>query len=412
MARITPFRALRPYRQYAQAVAAPPYDVVNFEEARALVGDNPLSFLHVEKSEIDLPGYPNVEEQTIFRTAVTNLGKLKGDHILFQDPQPSFYVYAQQLGGHRQYGIVAGVSVREYEQGLIKKHEDTRADKEEERIKHVDAVNAQTGPVFITYRNREVIDGIVAAIVKNPPEYAFVAADGVVHEAWVVSDGDTIGQLTAAFAAVQTLYIADGHHRAAAAASVARRRRERDPAPSATRDYETFLAVLFPHDQIRIMDYNRAVKDLNGLEPVDFLARIATDFEITTGFADRSPKRRHDFGMYLDGKWLLLTFRKERLTAGDPVRSLAVSILQEYLLGPVLGIADPRTDTRIGFIGGIRGMGELERLVDSGRFAVAFSLCPTTLPELMDVADAGLVMPPKSTWFEPKLRSGLFVHLI
>ena len=412
MAHITPFRALRPYRQHAQAVAAPPYDVVNVEEARTLVGDNPLSFLHVEKSEIDLPGYPHVEEQTIFQTAKKNLLKLRDDQILFQDPAPCFYVYSQQLGGHRQYGIVTAASVREYETGLIKKHEHTRADKELERINHVDAVSAQTGPVFITYRKSEIIDGIVAGIVKTPSEYAFIAADGVAHEAWVVSDTDAIEQLTAAFAKVQTMYIADGHHRAAAAASVARLRREQDTAPSEARDYETFLAVLFPHDQLRIMDYNRVVKDLNGLELQDFLARISQCFEITEGFADRSPKRLHDFGMYLDGKWRRLVFRKEQLAAGDPVRSLDVSILQEYLLGPLLGIADPRTDKRIDFIGGIRGMDELERLVDSDRFAVAFSLCPTTLPELMDVADANLVMPPKSTWFEPKLRSGLFVHLI
>jgi len=412
MARITPFRALRPYRQYAQAVAAPPYDVVNVEEARALVGNNPLSFLHVEKSELDLPGYPHVEEQAVFRTAKKNLRKLKDDKILFQDPGPCFYIYSQQLGGHRQYGIVTGASVREYETGLIKKHENTRADKERERINHVDTVSAQTGPVFITYRRSEIIDGIVTEIVQAPSEYAFVASDGVAHEAWVVSDGDTIGKLTAAFAKIQTLYIADGHHRAAAAASVARMRREKDPTPSEDRDYETFLAVLFPHDQLRIMDYNRVVKDLNGLEPRDFLTRISQDFEIAEGFADRSPKGLHEFGMYLDGKWRRLVFRKERLAPGDPVRSLDVSILQEYLLGPVLGIADPRTDKRIDFIGGIRGMEELERLVDSGRFAVAFSLCPTTLAELMDVADADLVMPPKSTWFEPKLRSGLFVHLI
>lgn len=412
MARITPFRALRPYRQYAQAVAAPPYDVVNVEEARTLVGDNPLSFLHVEKSEIDLPGYPHVEEQAIFQTAKKNLLKLRDDKILFQDPGPCFYVYSQQMGGHCQYGIVTGASVREYETGLIKKHENTRADKELERINHVDAVNAHTGPVFITYRKSEIIDSIVARIVQAPSEYAFVASDGVAHEAWVVSDADTIQQLTAAFAKVQTLYIADGHHRAAAAASVARVRRGKDSNPSESRDYETFLAVLFPHDQIRIMDYNRVVKDLNGLQPQDFLSRISQCFEITDDFADRTPKTLHEFGLYLDGKWRRLTFRKERLAAGDPVGALDVSILQEYLLGPLLGIADPRTDKRIDFIGGIRGMEELERLVDSGRFAVAFSLCPTTFPELMDVADAGLVMPPKSTWFEPKLRSGLFVHLI
>ncbi|MCK9197124.1 MAG: DUF1015 family protein [Syntrophales bacterium] len=411
MARITPFRALRPYRQHAQAVAAPPYDVVNVEEARALAGDNPLSFLHVEKSELDLPESPHVEEQVIFQTAKKNLLKLRDEKILFQDPGPCFYIYSQQMGGHRQYGIVTGASVREYETGLIKKHEHTRADKELERINHVDTVNAQTGPVFITYRKSKLIDDIVAGIIRSPSEYAFVASDGVTHEAWVVSDGDTIGQLTAAFAKVQTLYIADGHHRAAAAASVARMRREKDPDPSEAKDYETFLAVLFPHDQLRIMDYNRVVKDLNGLQPRDFLTRISQDFEITEGFADRSPKRMHDFGMYLEGKWRRLTFKGE-LAAKDPVRSLDVSILQEYLLGPLLDIADPRTDKRIDFIGGIRGMEELERLVDSGRFTVAFSLCPTTLPELMDVANAGLVMPPKSTWFEPKLRSGLFVHLI
>jgi len=412
MARITPFRALRPHRQHAQAVAAPPYDVVNVEEARALGDDNPVSFLHVEKSEIDLPGYPHVEEEAIFQTAKKNLLKLRDDQILSQDREPCFYIYSQQLGGHRQYGIVTGASVREYETGLIKKHENTRADKEQERINHVDAVNAHTGPVFITYRKNEIIDSIVARIIQAPPEYSFVASDGVAHEAWVVSDADTIEELAAAFDKVQTMYIADGHHRAAAAASVARMRREEDPAPSEVRDYETFLAVLFPHDQLRIMDYNRVVKDLNGLTPVDFMSRISQCFEITDGFVDRSPKRLHEFGLYLGGKWRRLVFRKEFLAAGDPVRSLDVSILQEYLLGPLLGIADPRTDKRIDFIGGIRGMEELERLVDSGRFAVAFSLCPTTLPELMDVADAGLVMPPKSTWFEPKLRSGLFVHLI
>jgi uncharacterized protein (DUF1015 family) len=412
MARITPFRALRPHRQYAQAVAAPPYDVVNVEEARALVGNNLLSFLHVEKSEMDLPGYPQVEEEAVFQTAKMNLQKLKGENILFQDPAPCLYVYSQQLGGRRQYGIVTGASVREYETGLIKKHENTRADKERERINHVDAVDAQTGPVFITYKKSDHIDGIVAGIIRTPSEYSFVASDGVAHEAWVVSDADTIDQLTGAFAKVQTMYIADGHHRAAAAASVARLRREKGPSPGEARDYETFLAVLFPHDQLRIMDYNRAVKDLNGLEPQDFLSRISKDFEITDTFAERSPKRSHDFGMYMDGKWRRLTFREDKLAKSDPVRSLDVSILQEYLLGPLLGIDDPRTDNRIDFIGGIRGMEELERLVDSGRFAVAFSLCPTTLSELMDVADAGLVMPPKSTWFEPKLRSGLFVHLI
>jgi len=411
MAHITPFRALRPDRHYAASVAAPPYDVINVEEAREIAGGNPLSFLHVEKSEIDIPEYPDVEAQAVFQTAVRNLEKLRAEKVLIQETAPCFYIYAQEMAGRRQYGIVAAVSVREYETGLIRKHEHTRADKEEERIGHVDAVGAQTGPVFITYRQREEIDAIVRHAVQMPPEYDFVAADGIGHQAWIVAAPEVIGQLTAAFAAVPAMYIADGHHRAAAAAAVAAKRRAKDRQPAADRPYETFLAVLFPHDQLRIMDYNRVVRDLQGLAGADFLAEIARHFEIMPDFPERSPRRRHEFGMYLEGKWRRLVFRKE-LPAADPVRALDVSILQEYLLGPILGIADPRTDKRIDFIGGIRGMEELERLVASGNFAVAFSLCPTTLGELMAVADAGLVMPPKSTWFEPKLRSGLFVHLI
>jgi len=411
MARITPFRALRPDRQYAASVAAPPYDVINVEEARQIAAGNPRSFLHVEKSEIDIPGYPDVEERTVFQTALRNLERLRAEKVLIQDPAPCLYIYAQEMAGRRQYGIVAAVSVREYETGLIKKHEHTRADKERERIGHVDTVGAQTGPVFITYRQREEIDAIVSRTVLLPPEYDFVAADGIAHRVWIIADPEVIGQLTAAFAAVPTMYIADGHHRAAAAAAVAARRRERDGEPAGDRPYETFLAVLFPHDQLRIMDYNRVVKDLRGLAVDDFLAKISEHFEIMPDYPERSPRRRHEFGMYLEGMWRGLSFRKE-LPAADPVRALDVSILQEYLLGPILGIADPRTDKRIDFIGGIRGMEELERLVASGSFAVAFSLCPTTLGELMAVADAGLVMPPKSTWFEPKLRSGLFVHLI
>jgi len=412
MARITPFQALRPVPPFADKVAAPPYDVIDVAEARAMADGNPWSFLHVEKSEIDLPDYPEVEEAAVFRAAADNLERLRAERVLIQDPSPCFYVYAQEMGGRRQYGIVAGASVREYETGLIKKHEHTRADKEQERIGHVDTVGAQTGPVFIAYRRREEIDDLVARIVQTPPEYAFVAPDGVGHQAWVIGDPSLITRLTDYFAAVPTLYIADGHHRAAAAAAVANRRRNRDPRPAADRPYETFLAVLFPHDQLRIMDYNRVVRDLNGLTETAFLTRISRDFEVVDGFAERSPDRRREFGMYLDGRWRRLIFKKGLPDSGDPVRSLDVSILQEYVLGPVLGIADPRTDRRIDFIGGIRGMGELERLVDSRRFAVAFSLCPTTLVELMAVADAGLVMPPKSTWFEPKLRSGLFVHLL
>jgi len=412
MARIVPFRALRPDRHYAARVAALPYDVIDVEEAREIAGGNPWSFLHVEKSEIDLPDYPHVEDGLVFRTAARNLEKMREEKILVQDPEPYLYVYAQEMYGRCQYGIVAAVSVREYETGLIKKHEHTRADKEQERIGHVDAVSAQTGPVFIAYRKREDIDAVVSLIAQSPPEYDFVASDGIAHRVWVVADPAAVGILTAAFAQAPALYIADGHHRAAAAAAVARRRRELDPVPSPDRPHESFLAVLFPHDQLRIMDYNRAVRDLHGLSGNDFLARISENFNVFTDLSDPSPRRRREFGMYLDGTWRRLVFRKELPVSPDPVRALDVSILQEYLLEPILGIGDPRTDRRIDFIGGIRGMEELERLVDSRRFAVAFSMYPTTMGELMGVADTGLVMPPKSTWFEPKLRSGLFVHLI
>ncbi|MDI9569191.1 MAG: DUF1015 family protein [Pseudomonadota bacterium] len=412
MALIVPFRALRPERRFAAGIAAPPYDVLDAEEAREIAGGNPWSFLHVEKSEIDLPDYPRVEEGLVFTTAARNLEKMRREHVLFQDPTPRLYIYAQEMAGRRQYGVVAGVSVREYEAGRIKKHEHTRADKERERIGHVDAVSAQTGPVFVAYRKREDIDAIVSRIVQGPPEYDFVASDGIAHQVWVIADPAEVERLTTAFEPVPALYIADGHHRASAAAAVARRRRERDPAPSPDRPYESFLAVLFPHDQLRIMAYNRVVRDLHGLDGRDFLARVVENFHIGADFTDRTPRRRGEFGMYLDGAWRRLVFREEPPASPDPVRSLDVSILQDRLLGPILGIGDPRTESRIDFIGGIRGMEELERLVDSRRFAVAFSLVPTTMEELMTVADAGLVMPPKSTWFEPKLRSGLFVHLI
>jgi len=411
MARIVPFRALRPDRHYAARIAALPYDVIDVEEAREIAGGNPWSFLHVEKSEIDLPDYPHVEEGSVFQTAARNLEKMREKNILCQDPEPCLYVYAQEMAGRRQYGIVAAVSVREYEAGLIKKHEHTRADKEQERIGHVDAVSAQTGPVFIAYRKREDIDAVVSLIAQSPPEYDFVASDGIAHRVWVVADPAAVGILTAAFAQAPALYIADGHHRAAAAAAVARRRRELDPVPSPDRPHESFLAVLFPHDQLRIMDYNRVVHDLHGLDKAGFLARLEQAFDVAPADSGR-PERRHEFRMFLDGRWHRLSPRPGTFPADDPVRSLDVSILQENLLAPVLGIGDPRKDKRIDFVGGIRGIGELERLVRSGEAVVAFALYPTSVDELMAIADAGRFMPPKSTWFEPKLKDGLVSHLL
>lgn len=412
MSRITPFMALRPHPKHAKAVAAFPYDVLNAEEARAIGQANPLSFLHVEKSEIDVPGYPDVDEAEVFEAGRRNLLKLLSDQVLFQEAKPCYYVYSQKMGNHRQYGIVAAAGVREYETGLIKKHEYTTTVKERERILHVDKVNAHTGPVFLTYKKNDVIDRLVARLIESPPEYDFTADDGISHTAWVVDRDEDIRAVSEAFADVPALYIADGHHRAAAAATVARMRREKSVERTGREDYEFFLAVIFPHDQLRIMDYNRVVRDLHGMDKKVFLDRLGAIFDISPGFTKRSPEKMHEFGLYLDGIWYRLAVKDGVYDREDPVKSLDVSILQDHVLEPLLGIQDPRTDKRIGFIGGIRGMDELERLVNGGQFQAAFSLYPTSLSQLIAVADADKVMPPKSTWFEPKLRSGLFVHAL
>ena len=412
MSRIVPFKAIRPYPQHAKAVAAFPYDVLNAEEARAIGQANPISFLHVEKSEIDVPAYPHADEAEVFAAGRRSLLKLLSDRILLQDEKPCYYVYSQKMGNHLQYGIVAAASVREYETGLIKKHEYTTLDKERERTLHIDEINAHTGPVFLTYRQDDAVDRLVGRMIQNRPAYDFTADDGIAHTAWVVDADEDIRAVSEAFARIDALYIADGHHRAAAAANVAKMRREKTANPTGGEDYEYFLAVIFPHNQLRIMDYNRVVKDLHGLDNKAFLERIGAAFEIFPGFADRTPGNVHEFGLYLDNDWYRLAVRDGRYDETDPVKSIDASILQDCLLGPVLGIHDPRTDKRIAFIGGIRGMDELERLVKSGLFQAAFSLYPASLDQLMAVADAGKVMPPKSTWFEPKLRSGLFVHAL
>jgi uncharacterized protein (DUF1015 family) len=412
MALVIPFRALRPHKKYAGEVASFPYDVLDREEGRAIIRDNPRNFLRVEKSEIDPPDEIRDDDPRVFARARENLQNFMSEGVLFQEDKPSFYIYRQKTVDREQYGLVGCVSVAEYDAGLIKKHELTRVDKENERVNHINTAGAQTGLVFLLYRSREAIDRIISGIVKGPPEYDFTTSDGVTHTAWVVGDRGTIETLQKEFSKVECLYIADGHHRAASAATVARMRREKNPAHAGTEEYNYFVATLFSHEQLKILDYNRVVKDLRGMTVQQFLDRVGEKFAVKSGFKERAPSRSHQFGMYLKGDWYLLEAKADIYGKADLIGKLDVSILQEHLLGPVLGIADPRTDDRIKFVGGIRGMNELERMVAQMGYAVAFSLCPPGITELVDIADAGMIMPPKSTWFEPKLRSGLFVHLI
>ena len=411
MAIVVPFKALRPDPKYAAEVAAYPYDVLDRAEARTLAQGNPRSFLHVEKSEIDFPPDVDEHDERVYVRARENLERLIREGIMVRDGRPCFYVYRQRTGGREQYGLVGCVSVAEYESGIIRKHELTRVDKEADRTRHIDVAGAQTGLVFLLYRSREAINAVIRQAASGEPEYDFTSGDGVTHTAWVVRDGPTVARLFEEFGKVDFLYIADGHHRAASAAAVAKLRRQRDGG-AGTKDYEYFAATLFPHDQLRILDYNRAVHGLNGLSEAQFIERVREKFALEAGFDRKSPGRPHEFGMYLGGRWYRLETRKELYEKAGVIDRLDVSILQNHLLGPILGIADPRTDERIRFVGGIRGMGELERMVDADGFAVAFSLYPPSIPELIEIADEGQIMPPKSTWFEPKLRSGLFVHMI
>jgi len=410
MALVLPFKAVRPQQKFAAQVAALPYDVMTREEAKKAVGGSPLSFMHVEKSEVDVPDGTPTHDDLIYLTAKRNFIDMRIKGILIQDEKPCFYVYRQKMGSRIQTGIVGLMSAKDYDEGKIKKHELTRKDKEEDRIRHIDTVNAQTGPVFIAYRERPKLDEIVRQITTGAPEYDFVSDDGIAHTVWVVEDTQTVENIKKEFHAVDTLYIADGHHRAAAAAAVAKKRRTRGTPGDGLPECELVLAVFFPHSQLKVMDYNRAVKDLNGLTPDQFIEKISSAFTVTGDFQERAPQQLHDFGMYLGGRWYKLTARRGTYDETDPVASLDASILQENLLGPVLGIKDPRTDERIKFIGGIRGMDELEKLVNQEGYAVSFSLYPTTMEQIIRVADAGAIMPPKSTWFEPKLRSGLFTH--
>ena len=409
MARVEPFKAWRPRRDVCADVASPPYDVLSSTEAREMAADNQFSFLRVVKPEIDLDAGVNLYSDDVYAKGAENLQRLKDDGVLFHEASPSLYLYRQRMEDHVQTGLVAGASVDEYEAGLIKKHENTRRVKEDDRTRHVDALNANTGPVFLTYKARPEIDALVERLTAAEPTYDFIAPDGIQHVVWVVSDPADRDALVEAFGRVPELYVADGHHRSAAGTRIRALRRDANPNHTGHEPYNFFLSVIFPDDQMMILDYNRVVKDLFGLAPVVFLEALGERFSIEK-VADGRPDRARTFGMYLGGDWYRLRANEGGSPTVDPVDGLDVAILQNSVLAPLLGIADPRSDERIDFVGGIRGLGELERRVDSGNWAVAFALYPTAIDQLFAVADAGRVMPPKSTWFEPKLRSGLIVR--
>ena len=411
MAVIHPFRALRPPADKVSEVAAVPYDVVNTEEARALAEGKPLSFLHVSRPEIDLPAGTDLYSDEVYAKAKENFEKLIRECPLEEEAEPSLYLYRLTMGGRTQVGVAACVSVDEYDRGLIRKHERTRPDKEDDRTRHILALRAQTGPVFLTYRTDRRIDALVEAETKAEPLYDFTAEDGVRHEVWRAMNPE---QLARCFAEVPLLYIADGHHRAAGASRARAALREQNPGHTGEEEYNRFLAVVFPADQMRILPYHRVVKDLNGMSDDEFLGAVRKNFDLTEGAKREGPGKAGHWHMYLGGKWRGLTLKDAaaRTLSDDPTSALDVSLLQDNLLEPVLGIGDPRTDKRIDFVGGIRGTGELERLVDEGRAAVAFALHATSIEDLLRVSDAEGIMPPKSTWFEPKLRDAILIHTI
>ena len=410
MAIIKPFRALRPPKDLVEKVSALPYDVMNVEEACAMAAGNPNSFLHISRPEIDLSPEIDPHDESVYLQGKVNLGEFIRNGIVAKDDHDCFYVYRQRMGSISQTGLVVCASVDDYQSGVIKKHEHTRADKEEDRVKHIDYLDANDEPVFYLSRSCAEAEGIIEGVTNGPPEYDFVAGDGVAHTAWIIADQTLIDRLIVLFAAIPKLYVADGHHRSAAAGRVRELRRDKNPAHTGFEEYNSFLTVVFPENQLNIMPYNRAVKDLNGQSAAEFITRMENSFEVLPSPAPVIPAERHQFGMYLDGRWYQLHARPAIVNENDTVGRLDVSILQNSLLAPLLGILNPRTDQRIHFVGGIRGNDELVKLVDSGEYAVAFALHPTSIAELIELADQDQIMPPKSTWFEPKLRSGLFVH--
>jgi uncharacterized protein (DUF1015 family) len=414
---IKPFRGLRPTRELAAKVASHPYDVLNREEAAELAKDNPHSFLHINKPEIDVAADVDIHDQAVYEKGAENLKRFISEGILVQDSEEKLYVYKQVMGRHEQVGLVAVASVDAYEKGLIKKHEYTRPVKEDDRVAHMDALNAQVGPVFLTYKSKTVIDLLIDKVTLTVPEYEFDAEDGTHHVFWVIEDLALSADIEAQFAKVDCLYVADGHHRSAAASRVKHLNAKRNGDHVGDEPYNFFLVVLFPHDQMQILDYNRVVKDLNGHSDVEFLSALAKSFAVqpVADAAEARPRQEKEFALYLSGQWYKLVANSalmDSIDASDPVKRLDVSLLQDSIFTPHLNILDQRTDKRVDFVGGIRGLAGLEKRVDSGECKVAFALHATSIESLMDIADAGEVMPPKSTWFEPKLKSGLVVHLL
>ncbi|MCF6184712.1 MAG: DUF1015 family protein [Bacteroidales bacterium] len=412
MSILKPFKGIRPRPDIAEKVAARPYDVLNSAEARKEAEGNPYSFLHINKPEIDLPEDIDIHSAPVYGKAKENFERMFKEGVFIQDEKPCYYIYAQTMNGKIQYGLVAGASVDDYVNGIIKKHELTRPDKEEDRMNRVRVSNINAGPVFFAYRDNEKIDKIVSKKTAEKPEYDFTSEDGVRHQMWIINEDEKVKNIEKIFAEeVEYIYVADGHHRTAAAALVGKERREQNPNHTGNEEYNFFLSVNFPESQLTIIDYNRVVKDLNGLSEEEFIEKLKASFDIENmGEKEYKPSKLHEFSMYLGGNWYKLTAKEGTYKEDDPVGVLDVTILTEQVLAPHLDIKDLRRSNRIEFVGGIRGLGELKKRVDSGEMKVAFALYPVSMKQLMDIADNDMIMPPKVTWFEPKLRSGLIVH--
>jgi uncharacterized protein (DUF1015 family) len=414
MAIFRPFKALRPPKNIADKVAAKPYDVINTQEARKEAEGNPYSLLHITRAEIDLPVGTDEHDPRVYEKAKENFQKFIENKWLLADDEAYFYIYAQTMWGKTQYGIVGCASIDDYFNNVIKKHELTRKDKEEDRMKHVRVTNANVEPVFFAYKSLPELDNLIISYAKgHEPIYDFTANDGVGHHFWVITEKEINEKIQKLFAQMPALYVADGHHRTAAAALVGKEKREQHPNFTGNEEFNYFMAVAFPDNQLTIIDYNRVVKDLNGLSKDEFLQKLSEFFDIENkGTGEFKPNKLHNFSMYLGGNWYSLTAKKGTYNDNDPIGVLDVTILSDLVLNNLLGIKDLRTDKRIDFVGGIRGLGELKRRVDSGEMTVAFALYPVSMKQLMDIADSGNIMPPKTTWFEPKLRSGLSIHLL
>lgn len=411
MAKVKPFKGIRPPKELIEKVASRPYDVLNSEEARAEAGDNEMSLYHIIKPEIDFVPGTDEHDDRVYDKAVENFRKFRDNGWLIQDPDEHYYIYAQTMDGRTQYGIVLAANVNDYVNGVIKKHELTRRDKEDDRMRHVKVNNANIEPVFLAFPDNAALQQIIDKVSAGTPEYDFTSDDGFGHHFWVVSDPADEAVITAEFAAMPHLYIADGHHRSAAAARVGLEKAAADASHTGDEEYNFFMAVAFPASHLRIIDYNRVVRDLNGLTPAEFLKALEKDFIVEDkGMEIYRPAALHNFSLYLDGRWYSLTAREGRYNDADPIGVLDVTISSDLILRDILGITDLRTDRRIDFVGGIRGLGELKARVDSGEMAVALALYPVSMKQLMDIADSGNIMPPKTTWFEPKLRSGLVIH--